>query len=743
MNVVPMLNSLPTERPSAREQMDAPRDPAADAAPANSARQAPRNAPRAASARSARPTRESRDVRSGDDAVSSTDAADRKPVTKAEFSALLALLAGAGEQVRNDLVQQLPEEGVSLVDHLLQASTPESAAHADNAANNAPLSSTAAGEAMRYGLLKLLPNTAADAAPHTGADLQTDANTASAIPEPPATKGSLDGLARAASRVSEQANDRSRALEAIARVAGQRGSSVEQLLALGDTRGAAAKQSLDALLNAAGTPAGARLAARELMAASRRSVLGGDDATLEAMASLEALKAKAGKTAGASGDVTVASKDLNAIAPELQSKVQRVVERMKNEYGHDVSVVETTRSQERQDWLYEQGRTRDGNVVTWTRDSAHTRGEAVDVIIDGSYNNPEGFARLQRIAREEGLRTLGPRDPGHLELPKSGADATGTLVASAQKQAREAVATEPNAAAPARGVARVAGVAGVAGVAQVAQNARELRGSPTASNNGIGSTVSAYASAQPNGRGRTESEANDSSNGGATRDKSPRGLALGRNARAESGSESAAFSMHSNGLGASRGQDVAVNAPQHVTGNAQAERVADIQQMRADAPTGPLSRMTLNVEGANGSSERITVDVRGSSVSAHIATDADTADRLRLRTAELQDALGRHGLDGDSVRISASTRTQDGTETARGLGGERDALKLVATAASQQDGTSANGQQGRAPRQWDSQDETRREQAARARDERQQRSRQDAEDQQERQRRQTLFTGNA
>ena len=244
MNVVPMLNSLPTERPSAREQMDAPRDPAADAAPANSARQAPRNAPRAASARSARPTRESRDVRSGDDAVSSTDAADRKPVTKAEFSALLALLAGAGAQVRNDLVQQLPEEGVSLVDHLLQASTPESAAHVDNAANSAPLSSTAAGEAMRYGLLKLVPNAATDAAPHTGADLQTDANTASAIPEPPATKGSLDGLARAASRVSEQANDRSRALEAIARVAGQRGSSVEQLLALGDTRGAAAKQSL-------------------------------------------------------------------------------------------------------------------------------------------------------------------------------------------------------------------------------------------------------------------------------------------------------------------------------------------------------------------------------------------------------------------------------------------------------------------------------------------------------------------
>jgi uncharacterized protein YcbK (DUF882 family) len=730
MNVVPMMNPLPTERPSVREQNDTPRDPSLDAA-----QRAPRREP-LRSARPVRDTRESRDVRdtrAADDATSTDETTEKKPVTKQEFSALLAMLAGAGEQVRNDLVKQIPEEGASLVDHLLEEAAQQGANVAPNAA-----ATKEAGEAMRYGLLKLLPNTGTDA---------TDL--AQAAIEPPASKGNLDGLARAASnlpsnltsnlnsRVSEQASDRNRALEAISRVATQRGSSVEQLLALGDTRGAAAKQSLDALLNAAGTPAGARLAARELMAATRRGLLGGDDATLDTMASLEALKAKAAKGAN-SADVTVATKDMSGISPELQSKVQRVAERMKNEFGHDVTVVETTRSQARQDWLYEQGRSRDGNVVTWTRESAHTRGEAVDVMIDGSYNNPEGFARLQRIAREEGLRTLGARDPGHLELPKSGADATGTLVASAQQQAREAAAD--SAMSSPRGVARVASVAGVA---PVAQSAREARGAQTASNNGIGSTVSAYASAQANGNanGRERSDA-DSANSGA-RDKSPRGLALGRNARAESGTEQAAFSMNGTGLGQQRGHDVAVNAPQHVTGNAQAERVADIQQMRADAPAGPLSRMTLNVDGANGTTERITVDVRGSNVSAHIATDADTADRLRLRTAELQDALGRHGLDGDTVRISATSRTQDGTESARGLGGERDALKLVATAASQQDGANANGQQGRAPRQWDMQDETRREQAARARDERQQRSRQEAEDQQERQRRQTLFTGNA
>ncbi|MBY0489607.1 MAG: M15 family metallopeptidase [Gemmatimonadaceae bacterium] len=746
MNVVSMMNPLPPERASVREQNDTPRDPSMDVAP----RSARREPARAAGTRAARPSREARDVRDAkatDEATSTDDAGEKRPVTRSEFSALLAMLAGAGEQVRNDLVKQLPEEGASLVDHLLEeasqqggnaealmsaAATTNATATANGNANGITTAqrSKEAGEALHYGLLKLLPN--------TGADAGDVANSA----EPPASKGNLDGLARAASRVSEQASDRSRALEAISRVASQRGSSVEQLLALGDTRGAAARQSLDALLNAAGTPAGARLAARELMAATRRSVLGGDDATLDAMASLEALKAKASKTMGASGDITVASKDMTGIAPELQTKVQRVMERMKNEYGHDVTIVETTRSQARQDWLYEQGRTREGNVVTWTRDSAHTRGDAVDVMIDGTYNNPEGFARLQRIAREEGLRTLGARDPGHLELTRNGADATGTLLASAQKQARDAAAADTASQPSARGMARVASVAGVAGVAQVAQSARDARGTDTFANNGIGSTVSAYASAQSNGRGRTESDANDTT-GNSAREKSPRGLALGRTARAESGSESAAFSMNSMGVGQQRGRDVAVNAPQHVTGSAQADRVADIQQMRADAPTGPLSRMTLNVDGADGTAERITVDVRGSTVTAHIATDADTADRLRLRTAELQDALGRHGLDGDTVRISSTSRTQDGTESARGLTGERDALKMVATAASQQDGASANGQQGRAPRQWDMQDETRREQAARARDEREQRSRQDAQDQQERQRRQTFFTGNA
>jgi hypothetical protein len=101
---------------------------------------------------------------------------------------------------------------------------------------------------------------------------------------------------------------------------------------------------------------------------------------------------------------------VDALIPELRSRVQRVIDRMRHEYGHEVTIVETARSQERQDHLFDQGRSRPGAIVTWTRDSAHTHGAAADVIVDGSWENGLGFARLQEIAKEEGLRTLGMKD---------------------------------------------------------------------------------------------------------------------------------------------------------------------------------------------------------------------------------------------------------------------------------------------------------------------------------------------
>jgi len=405
-------------------------------------------------------------------------------------------------------------------------------------------------------------------------------------------------------------------------------------------------------------------------------------------------------------DVTMASRDLDGVAPELRDKVQRVIDRMRQEYGHEVTVVEGTRSQERQEYLYAQGRTRPGAVVTWTRHSAHTDGHAVDVVVDGSWENPAGFARLQRIAREEGLRTLGMRDPGHLELmaPEGNASAR----AAAQPAMPTATGT-----APVAGVAQVAGTAGVAGVAQVAAPGVGVRMDARVAGEGTPAAapmVAAPAPAQPAasrapstpaslGEGTAEAAIDARMTVGpaavpATPTPNTAAAAQAPSPRADLGQEGSsrdrgsdrrddrqraeAEALAASPFGGAPGEtptrggaaemphtpsaprmvDPLPAAPPRVSemapGAAQATRVAELQDRRDAAPAAPLSRMTLGIEGAQGGEDRITVELRGTAVDAHIATDAVSAERLRQRTVELQDALGRHGLEAELLRVSSN-----------------------------------------------------------------------------------------
>jgi tRNA nucleotidyltransferase/poly(A) polymerase len=72
-------------------------------------------------------------------------------------------------------------------------------------------------------------------------------------------------------------------------------------------------------------------------------------------------------------------------------------------------IVEGKRSQERQNELYEQGRTKPGKIVTWTKSSAHTKGLAVDIAqLDDkgkiTYNTtPEFYPQMAEIGRSLGL----------------------------------------------------------------------------------------------------------------------------------------------------------------------------------------------------------------------------------------------------------------------------------------------------------------------------------------------------
>ena len=102
-------------------------------------------------------------------------------------------------------------------------------------------------------------------------------------------------------------------------------------------------------------------------------------------------------------------------------------------------VFEAFRTPERQQWLYAQGRTRPGSVVTKAQawQSFHQFGLAVDLVlfIDGQWSWSSAGAlgghwtRLRDIARQVGLRTLDWEAP-HVEWPVPLAEAAAaTMVA--------------------------------------------------------------------------------------------------------------------------------------------------------------------------------------------------------------------------------------------------------------------------------------------------------------------------
>jgi len=76
-----------------------------------------------------------------------------------------------------------------------------------------------------------------------------------------------------------------------------------------------------------------------------------------------------------------ADKDPSKLEPAFRAKVEALLGALRAR-GHRPVIAEAWRSQARQDALYAQGRTRPGVIVTWTTDSEHTRGRAVD-LIDG------------------------------------------------------------------------------------------------------------------------------------------------------------------------------------------------------------------------------------------------------------------------------------------------------------------------------------------------------------------------
>lgn len=389
-------------------------------------------------------------------------------------------------------------------------------------------------------------------------------------------------------------------------------------------------------------------------------------------------------TATASLPPSEVVRSVAALDPQLQAKLARVMSRVRDETGHDVKVAETTRSQARQDALYAQGRQTPGQVVTWTRHSKHLDGRAVDVELEGSAGT-KAYATLRRIANEEGLRTLGARDPGHLELPTTAAasdvktsmlvepaDASGQSAASVARLSRVAQAPQLNPTAPvaklpqAAPVAQVATVAHVDQVAQVAQvasaaqptrlGAARTAGVGARDAQTIGGTTVRVTSVMHNVQsvaGRAAANAaNDERSGDPSGDRGSQNGDAGGYAAFNGGvsSRHQAFDLSAAPVAPTAGADAV----------ARAERVMNAME---NAPARPLSHITMSVDAGNGTMDRVHVALRGNELNATIDTaDNRAAQLMSARTDELSRALSKDGVELRELRVRAATET--GTVTA-------------------------------------------------------------------------------
>lgn len=79
-------------------------------------------------------------------------------------------------------------------------------------------------------------------------------------------------------------------------------------------------------------------------------------------------------------DVTKQCRDIDELLPAAKKACNLFLSECQKA-GLDIFIVETYRSQARQNYLYEQGRSRAGQKVTWTKSSRHTRRLAWDIAV--------------------------------------------------------------------------------------------------------------------------------------------------------------------------------------------------------------------------------------------------------------------------------------------------------------------------------------------------------------------------
>jgi hypothetical protein len=400
---------------------------------------------------------------------------------------------------------------------------------------------------------------------------------------------------------------------------------------------------------------------------------------------------------GAAIDPTLVVRDLSALQPQFREKIERVIERMKSEYGHDVTIAETWRSQTRQDALHEQGRTKPGAVVTWTRRSQHAAGLAADLVVDGSYDNAQGYRDLMKVAAEEGLESLGPRDPGHLQLAGGQAAAKLSPLATITEvgvtgsaQLRPAT-TPPRVSVGATGVpprpvpaelraaadapAAIAGLARTAQVAQVAQLAKVAPVAAIAPAAIPGAPATAFAPGAQSEQ-RREQHGRDHEREPSRGKESPSAVAAAT--REVDGTGAARSEAAFAALAATRA-DTSTAPIAALHGSDAAQRAAQVLALQDELNAQPMSHMLLKLDNPDGGLDRIRVDLRGTSVGATMdVQDPLAASQMANRVQELTRPLESRGLDAGAlrVRIAAAAGATPSADLARAAAASGDFASL-------------------------------------------------------------------
>ena len=115
-------------------------------------------------------------------------------------------------------------------------------------------------------------------------------------------------------------------------------------------------------------------------------------------------------------------RDISELTPLAQEACRLFLKECEKR-GIDIFITETYRSQERQNELWEQGRTKPGNIVTWTLNSRHTGRKAWDIACKGGVLYNAGILSMAgAVGKELGITWGGDwetPDRPHFEITGS------------------------------------------------------------------------------------------------------------------------------------------------------------------------------------------------------------------------------------------------------------------------------------------------------------------------------------